>query len=157
MIANSLNQVISPDIQTIVLLETMAGQGSEVGGCVEELREIIDRVECKERIGVCFDTCHTWDSGYDLVNDLDGVLTHFDQVIGLDRLFAVHLNDSKNGCGSHKDRHEKLGQGEIGMEAMKRIVQHPVLTDLPFILETPNEMDGYRKEIEIVKQWFEDI
>ena len=157
MIANSLNQVISPDIQTIVLLETMAGKGSEVGGCFEELREIIDRVECKERIGVCFDTCHTWDSGYDLVNDLDGVLTHFDQVIGLDRLFAVHLNDSKNGCGSHKDRHEKLGQGEIGMEAMKRIVQHPVLTDLPFILETPNEMDGYRKEIEIVKQWFEDI
>ncbi len=153
MIRDGLNQVITPEIQTIVLLETMAGKGSEVGGCFEELREIIDRVDCKEKIGVCFDTCHTWDGGYDLVNDLDGVLNRFDQIIGLERLLAVHLNDSKNDCGSHKDRHEKLGQGMIGMDAMKRIVQHPVLSDLPFILETPNEMEGYRQEIALVRQW----
>lgn len=153
MISDGLNQVITPEIQTIVLLETMAGKGSEVGGCFEELREIIDRVNCKEKIGVCFDTCHTWDGGYDLVNDLDGVLTRFDQIIGLERLLALHLNDSKNDCGSHKDRHEKLGQGKIGMDAMKRIVQHPVLSDLPFILETPNEMEGYKQEIALVRQW----
>ena len=153
MIRDGLNQVITPEIQTIVLLETMAGKGSEVGGCFEELREIIDRVNCKEKIGVCFDTCHTWDGGYDLVNDLDGVLNRFDQIIGLERLLAVHLNDSKNDCGSHKDRHEKLGQGKIGMDAMKRIVQHPVLSDLPFILETPNEMEGYKQEIALVRQW----
>ncbi len=153
MIRDGLNQVITPEIQTTVLLETMAGKGSEVGGCFEELREIIDRVDCKEKIGVCFDTCHTWDGGYDLVNDLDGVLNRFDQIIGLERLLAVHLNDSKNACGSHKDRHEKLGQGMIGMDAMKRIVQHPVLSDLPFILETPNEMEGYRQEIALVRQW----
>lgn len=153
MISDGLNQVITPEIQTIVLLETMAGKGSEVGGCFEELREIIDRVNCKEKIGVCFDTCHTWDGGYDLVNDLDGVLTRFDQIIGLERLLAVHLNDSKNDCGSHKDRHEKLGQGKIGMDAMKRIVLHPVLSGLPFILETPNEMEGYKQEIALVRQW----
>lgn len=155
LIADSLNQVITAEIQTIVLLETMAGKGSEVGGCFEELREIIDRVECKEKIGVCFDTCHTWDGGYDLVNDLDGVLTRFDQIVGLDRLMAVHLNDSKNECGSHKDRHEKLGQGQIGMEAMERIVCHPALSGLPFILETPNDMEGYREEIQIVREWME--
>ncbi len=155
MIAESLNQVITPEIQTIVLLETMAGKGSEVGGCFEELREIIDRVECKDKIGVCFDTCHTWDGGYDLVNDLDGVLTRFDQIVGLDRLYAVHLNDSKNECGSHKDRHEKLGQGQIGMEAMERIVCHPALSGLPFILETPNEMEGYKQEIQIVRGWMD--
>ena len=153
MIRDGLNQVITPEIKTTVLLETMAGKGSEVGGCFEELREIIDRVDCKEKIGVCFDTCHMWDGGYDLVNDLDGVLNRFDQIIGLERLLAVHLNDSKNDCGSHKDRHEKLGQGMIGMDAMKRIVQHPVLSDLPFILETPNEMEGYRQEIALVRQW----
>ena len=152
-IAEGLNQVMRPDMQTTVLLETMAGKGSEVGGAFEELREIIDRVECKEKIGVCFDTCHTWDAGYDLVNDLDGVLQHFDDVIGLDRLKAVHFNDSKNDRGSHKDRHEKLGQGYLGVEAMKRIALHPALAGRPFILETPNEDEGYIAEIHTVLGW----
>lgn len=154
-IAEGLNQVMKPDMQTTVLLETMAGKGSEVGGTFEELREIIDRVECKDKIGVCFDTCHTWDAGYDLVNDLDGVLQHFDDVIGLDRLKAVHFNDSKNHRGSHKDRHEKMGQGHLGMEAMKRIVLHPALAGRPFILETPNEDEGYIAEIHTVLGWME--
>lgn len=152
-IAEGLNQVMRPDMQTTVLLETMAGKGSEVGGAFEELREIIDRVECKEKIGVCFDTCHTWDAGYDLVNDLDGVLQHFDDVIGLDRLKAVHFNDSKNDRGSHKDRHEKLGQGYLGVEAMKRIALHPALAGRPFILETPSEDEGYIAEIHTVLGW----
>lgn len=152
-IAEGLNQVMRPDMQTTVLLETMAGKGSEVGGAFEELREIIDRVECKEKIGVCFDTCHTWDAGYDLVNDLDGVLQHFDDVIGMDRLKAVHFNDSKNDRGSHKDRHEKLGQGYLGVEAMKRIALHPALAGRPFILETPNEDEGYIAEIHTVLGW----
>ena len=152
-IADAINRFVTPDVETILLLETMAGKGTEIGGCFEELREIIDRTNCKEKIGVCFDTCHTWDAGYDLVNDLDGVLTHFDQVIGLDRLLAVHLNDSKNVCGSHKDRHEKLGQGELGMDAMKRIVQHPALAGRPFILETPNDEAGYIDEIRTVRTW----
>ncbi len=152
-IAEALNQVMKPDMKTTVLLETMAGKGSEVGGNFEELREIIDRVECQDKIGVCFDTCHTWDSGYDLVNDLDGVLQHFDDVVGLSRLKAVHFNDSKNERGSHKDRHEKLGQGYLGMEAMKRIALHPKLKGLPFILETPNDDDGYIAEIHTVLGW----
>ena len=152
-IAEALDQALRPEMHTTVLLETMAGKGSEIGGTFEELREIIDRVKCRERIGVCFDTCHTWDAGYDLVSDLDGVLTHFDEVIGLERLKAVHFNDSKNGCGSHKDRHEKLGQGSIGMEGMKRIALHPVLAGLPFILETPNEDEGYIEEIRTVLDW----
>ena len=154
-IAEALNQVMRPEIQTTVLLETMAGKGSEIGGTFEELREIIDRVECKDRIGVCFDTCHTWDAGYDLVNDLDGVLHHFDDVIGLDRLKAIHFNDSKNDRGSHKDRHEKLGKGFLGMEVMKRIALHPALAGLPFILETPNEEEGYIAEIHTVLGWLE--
>ncbi len=153
-ITQGLNEVLSHDMQTTVLLETMAGKGSEVGRSFEELSKIIDLVDCKEKIGVCFDTCHTWDSGYDIVNDLDGVLEKFDNVIGLERLKAVHFNDSKNECGSHKDRHEKLGQGYIGMEAMKRIALHPVFEGLPFILETPNEDDGYIREIAEVKGWF---
>ena len=152
-IADALNQVLTPDMHTIVLLETMAGKGSEVGGSVEELREIIDRVECREKIGVCFDTCHTWDAGYDLVGNLDGVLQHFDDVIGLERLKAVHFNDSKNACGARKDRHEKLGQGCIGMDAMKRIALHPALAGRPFILETPNDDDGYKAEIHTVLEW----
>ena len=152
-IAEGLNQVMRPEMQTTVLLETMAGKGSEVGGTFEELREIIDRVECRDKIGVCFDTCHTWDAGYDLVHDLDGVLQQFDDVIGLNRLKAVHFNDSKNDRGSHKDRHEKLGQGYLGMEAMKRIALHPVLAGLPFILETPNEDEGYIAEIHTVLDW----
>ena len=153
LIAEALNRFLWPEMQTVVLLETMAGKGSEVGGRFEELREIIDRVEQKDKLGVCLDTCHVWDGGYDLVNDLDGVLTAFDKVIGLDRLLAVHFNDSKNPCGSHKDRHEKLGQGQIGMEAMKRIALHPALSDRPFILETPNDDEGYIREIQTVLSW----
>lgn len=152
-ISDVLNQVLTPEIHTTVLLETMAGKGSEIGGTFEELREIIDRVNCREKLGVCFDTCHTWDAGYDLVTDLDGVLHHFDDVIGLSRLRAVHFNDSKNDRGSHKDRHEKLGRGFIGMEAMKRIALHPALQGLPFILETPNEDQGYIEEIRTVREW----
>ena len=154
-ISAALNQVLTPEIRTTVLLETMTGKGSEIGGTFEELREIIDRVDCKEKLGVCFDTCHTWDAGYDLVNGLDGVLRRFDEVIGLSRLKAVHFNDSKNGCGSHKDRHEKLGRGALGMEALKRIALHPAFQGLPFILETPNEDEGYIEEIRIVRGWME--
>lgn len=153
-IAAALNQVLTPNTRTTILLETMAGKGSEIGGNFEELREIIDHVVCKEKIGVCFDTCHTWDAGYDLVNDLDGVLQHFDDVIGLSRLKAVHFNDSKNDRGTHKDRHEKLGRGFLGLEAMKRIAQHPRLQGLPFILETPNDDEGYIREISTVRSWF---
>ena len=156
-IAEALNRFMRPDMKTTVLLETMAGKGSEIGGTFEELREIIDRVECKEKIGVCFDTCHTWDAGYDIVNDPDGVLQHFDDVIGLSRLKAVHFNDSKNERGSHKDRHEKLGQGFLGMEAMKRIALHPALARLPFILETPNDDEGYIEEIHTVQSWMKEM
>ena len=152
-IAEALNSVLTHEMQTTVLLETMAGKGSEVGGTFEELREIIDRVECGDKIGVCFDTCHTWDAGYDIVHDLDGVLQHFDDMIGLSRLKAVHFNDSKNDMGSHKDRHEKLGCGFLGMEAMKRIALHPALQGLPFILETPNEDEGYIAEIHTILDW----
>ena len=153
-IADALNQLLTPDMNTTVLLETMAGKGSEVGGTFEELAEIIDRVECRDKLGVCFDTCHTWDAGYDLINDFDGVLKHFDEVIGLNRLKAVHFNDSKNPCGSHKDRHEKLGLGFLGIEALERIAKHPVLQGLPFILETPNDDEGYIAEIHMVQEWF---
>ena len=153
-IAEALNQLLKPDMNTTVLLETMAGKGSEVGGTFEEMAEIIERVECKEKMGICFDTCHTWDAGYDIVNDFDGVLKHFDEVIGLKRLKAIHFNDSKNPCASHKDRHEKLGQGFIGLEAMKSIACHPLLQGLPFILETPNDDEGYIEEIHTVLEWF---
>ncbi len=154
-IAEGLNKVLWPEMKTTVLLETMAGKGSEVGRNFEELRAIIDRTTCSDKLGVCFDTCHTWDGGYDIVNDLDGVLEHFDKVVGLDRLKAVHFNDSKNVCGAAKDRHEKLGQGFIGMEAMKRFAMHPAFEGLPFILETPNDDEGYIQEIATVKSWFE--
>ena len=154
MIADALNQLMTPTMSTTVLLETMAGKGSEIGGSFEELAEIIRLVECRDKLGICFDTCHTWDAGYDLVDDLDGVLRQFDDVIGLERLKAIHFNDSKNPCGSHKDRHEKLGLGFIGMKALKRIAQHPVLQGLPFILETPNDDDGYIAEIHTVLNWF---
>ena len=153
LIAEALNGVLTQDVGTIILLETMAGKGSEVGGSFEELREIIDRVQLNEKLGVCFDTCHTWDAGYDIAGDLDGVLTRFDKIIGLDRLYAVHFNDSKNPCGSHKDRHEKLGEGYIGMDAMRRIALHPALQNKPFILETPNDDEGYVKEIHTVLSW----
>lgn len=155
LIAETLNEALTAEQSTIVLLETMAGKGSEVGRNFEELREIIDRVELSEKVGVCFDTCHTWDGGYDIVNNLDGVLTEFDRVIGLDRLCAVHFNDSMNPLGAHKDRHQKIGQGEIGAEAMKRIACHPALQGKPFILETPNEDDGYAKEIALIQSWVE--
>ncbi|MBP3727924.1 MAG: deoxyribonuclease IV [Pseudobutyrivibrio sp.] len=152
-IADGLNEALWPDMQTTVLLETMAGKGSEVGKTFEELREIIDRTTLNDKLGVCLDTCHIWDGGYDIVNDFDGVLTKFDKIIGLDRLKAIHFNDSKNECGTAKDRHEKLGQGFIGMEAMKRIALHPALQKLPFILETPNDDAGYMEEIKIVNSW----
>ena len=154
LIAKGLNDVLRPEIKTTVLLETMAGKGSEVGKSFEELQQIIDRVTYKNKLGVCFDTCHVWDAGYDIVNDFDGVLTQFDKIIGLNRLKAVHFNDSKNDCGSHKDRHEKLDEGMIGMEALKRIALHPVMEKLPFILETPNDDEGYISEIRTVNEWF---
>lgn len=157
MIADALNAILTKEQTTTVLLETMAGKGSEVGRSFEELREIIDRVTLKEKLGVCFDTCHVWDAGYDIVNDLDGVLTQFDKVIGLERLRAVHFNDSMNVCGSHKDRHQKIGQGEIGLEAMKRVALHPVLAGKPFILETPNDDEGYAAEIAMIKEWTKEI
>ena len=153
-IVAALNKTLKPEMSTIVLLETMAGKGTEIGGKFEELKAIIDQVECQSKIGVCFDTCHTWDAGYDVVNDLDGVLTKFDQIIGLDRLKAVHFNDSKNPCGAHKDRHELLGEGHLGLEAMKRIALHEALANKPFILETPNDEAGYKREIALVKGWF---
>ncbi len=153
VIAGALNEILTPEQSTTVLLETMAGKGSEVGRSFEELREIIDRVEWKDKVGVCFDTCHVWDAGYDIVNDLDGVLQEFDRVIGLDRLCAVHFNDSMNDRGSHKDRHQKIGEGKIGLEAMKRVALHPVLTGKPFILETPNDDEGYAREIAMIKEW----
>lgn len=156
LIAQALNDTLCPEMQTTVLLETMAGKGTEMGRSFEELKAIIDRVQLRDKLGVCFDTCHVWDAGYDIVNDLDGVLQQFDDIIGLDRLCAVHFNDSKNPCGARKDRHEKLGQGNIGMEAMKRIALHPALQNKPFILETPNDDQGYIEEIRIVKSWMEN-
>ena len=153
LIAAALDRVLKPDLPFTVLLETMAGKGSEVGGSFDELRQIIENVRHPEKLGVCMDTCHVWDAGYDIVNDLDGVLTRFDQTIGLPRLKAVHLNDSKNDLGARKDRHEKLGDGHIGADALRRIVRHPVLRDLPFILETPNDDAGYIREIAAVKEW----
>lgn len=154
LIAEGLNAVLRPEMNTTILLETMAGKGSEVGKSFDELQKIIDRVTLKDKLGVCFDTCHVWDAGYNIVNDLDGVLTQFDKIIGLNRLKAVHFNDSKNDCGSHKDRHEKLDEGMIGMEALKRIALHPVMEKLPFILETPNDDEGYISEIRTVNEWF---
>ena len=151
MIADMLNEILTADMTTTVLLETMAGKGSEVGKEFEELREIIDRVELKEKMGVCLDTCHVWDGGYDIVNDLDGVIARFDDVIGLDRLKAIHLNDSMNVLGAHKDRHAKIGEGEIGLDALVRVINHPCLKNLPFYLETPNEIPGYAKEINLLR------
>lgn len=151
LIADTLNRVLKPDMSTLVLLETMAGKGSEVGRNFEELRCIIDHVELSDKMGVCLDTCHVWDGGYDIAEHLDDVLKEFDDVIGLERLKAIHLNDSMNRCGAHKDRHEKIGQGHIGKEAFERIVNHPRLRDLPFYLETPNELEGYGAEIAMLR------
>lgn len=153
MIAEVLNETLRPDQKTTVLLETMAGKGSEVGRTFEELRQILDRVDCADKVGVCLDTCHVWDGGYDIVGGLDGVLRKFDEIIGLDRLLAVHLNDSKNDCRAAKDRHEKLGQGHIGPDALRAVVTHPLLQDRPFILETPNDDAGYAAEIAQVRSW----
>jgi len=151
-IADCLNASVSEGTVP-VLLETMAGKGSEIGGKFEELREIIDRCadSIRPRIGVCLDTCHVYDAGYDIVNDLDGVLTMFDSVVGLGRLRAVHLNDSKNPYSSHKDRHELLGKGSLGSDAFRRVINHPVLHDLPFYLETPNDLEGYAAEIALLR------
>lgn len=154
-IADMLNEILKPDQTTTVLLETMSGKGSEVGRNFQELRQIIDQVELKEKLGVCLDTCHVWDGGYDIVNDLDGVLTEFDQIIGLDRLKAIHLNDSMNGLGSHKDRHAKIGEGEIGLEALVRVINHPATRGIPFILETPNDDEGWRREISLLREKYE--
>ncbi len=151
LIVDQLNAVLKPEQTTRVLLETMAGKGSEVGSRFEELREIIDGVELSDHMGVCMDTCHVSDAGYDIVNDLDGVLQHFDNVIGLDRLAAVHINDSMNPLGAHKDRHQKIGQGFLGTETFARVINHPALRDKPFFLETPNELDGYAAEIAMLR------
>ena len=151
-IAEMLNSILKPEQTTTVLLETMSGKGSEVGSRFEELREIIDRIELSDHLGVCLDTCHIWDGGYDIVNHLDEVLTEFDRVIGLSRLRAIHLNDSLNPLGAHKDRHARIGEGYIGAEALIRVVQHPALKHLPFYLETPNDPDGYAAEIALMRE-----
>lgn len=153
-IAELLNHILKPEQTTTVLLETMAGKGSEVGGKFEELREILDRVELKDKMGVCLDTCHISDAGYDIIHDLDGVLETFDKIIGLDRLKAIHLNDSKNPPESHKDRHEKVGQGYLGIETLEKVINHPKLKHLPFLLETPNELPGYAEEIKQLKSLY---
>lgn len=154
-IAEILNEVLTKDQTTTVLLETMSGKGSEVGRNFQELRQIIDQVNLKEKLGVCLDTCHVWDGGYDIVNDLDGVLAEFDQIIGLDRLKAIHLNDSMNGLGSHKDRHARIGEGEIGLEALVSVINHPATRGIPFILETPNDDEGWRREIALLREKYE--
>lgn len=154
LIIEALNYVLNENQQTTVLLETMAGKGTEVGKTFEQLKQIIDGVDLKDKLGVCLDTCHVYDAGYDIVNDLDGVLKKFDTVIGLDKLNAIHLNDDKNPFGSHKDRHEKIGEGSIGIEAFEKIINHPKLRNLPFYLETPNELDGYAKEIAFLKNLY---
>lgn len=150
-IAEMLNTVLTENQTTLVLLETMAGKGTEVGRSFHELRAIIDRVELKDKMGVCLDTCHVYDAGYDIVNNLDGVLEEFDRIVGIERLKAIHINDSKNPFESHKDRHEKIGEGSIGLDAFVRIINHPQLKELPFFLETPNDIDGYEKEIELLR------
>lgn len=154
LIVNQLNEVLTKEQTTTVLLETMAGKGTEVGRSFEEINEIIQGVHLKEKMGVCLDTCHVYDAGYDIVNDLDGVLEEFDRIIGIDRLKAIHLNDSKNPFESHKDRHEKIGEGSLGLGAILRIINHPKLRNLPFYLETPNELDGYENEIKILREGY---
>ena len=156
LIAGLLNELLTVDMTTTVLLETMAGKGTEVGRNFEELREILDQVKLSEKMGVCLDTCHVHDAGYDIVNHLDEVLTEFDKVVGLSRLKAVHLNDSMNPLGSRKDRHEKIGQGTIGLDAFVRIINHPALRHLPFVLETPNDSDGYAQEIRLLREMFRE-
>lgn len=156
MIADALNSALKPEHHTTVLLETMAGKGSEMGRNFEEIRAILDRVKLQDKVCVCFDTCHTWDSGYNLTEELDRVLEEFDRIIGLDKLKAVHFNDSMNPCGSHKDRHQKIGEGELGAETLRAVVRHPLLQGRPFILETPNDDAGYAGEIALVREWMAD-
>lgn len=152
MIIDALNQVLKPEQTTMLLLETMSGKGSEVGGTFEEIAAIIAGVDLPDHVGVCLDTCHVWDAGYDIVNDLEGVLAEFDRVIGLDKLMAIHLNDSLNPCGSHKDRHAAIGEGRIGAEALIAVTKHPELCDLPFFLETPHDkLSGYAEEIALLR------
>ena len=156
LIAKMLDEVYTPELPTAVLLETMAGTGSEVGRSFGELRAIMDAAKVGDRLGVCLDTCHVYDAGYDIVGDLDGVLEEFDRVIGLDRLRAIHINDSKNPMDSHKDRHERIGEGSIGLDAMTRIINHPALRHLPFYLETPNELPGYAQEIALLRRRYRE-
>ena len=156
LIAKMLDEVYTPELPTAVLLETMAGKGSEVGRSFGELRAIMDAAKVGDRLGVCLDTCHVYDAGYDIVGDLDGVLEEFDREIGLDRLRAIHINDSKNPMGSHKDRHERIGEGSIGLDAMTRIINHPALRHLPFYLETPNELPGYAQEIALLRRRYRE-
>lgn len=151
-IAEMLNEILTKKQTTTVLLETMSGKGSEVGRNFEELKAIIDKVKLKDKLGVCLDTCHIWDGGYDVVNNFDGVLDEFDKIIGLEKLKAIHLNDSKNDLASHKDRHEKIGEGKIGLDAISKIINNDRIKELPFYLETPNEIDGYEREIELLKK-----
>lgn len=155
LIVDHINRVQEFNVNTTLLLETMAGKGSEVGRSFEELQTIIEKVERKDMLGVCLDTCHVYDGGYDIVNDLDGVLKQFNETIGIERLKAIHLNDSMNPFASHKDRHQKIGEGSIGIEAMERIINHPMLKELPFYLETPNDIDGYAKEIAWLKSLYQ--
>lgn len=147
-----LNHILRPEQTTIVLIETMAGKGTEIGKTFEELTRILDGIKLQDKVGICMDTCHVYDAGYDIVNHLDEVLEEFDHIIGLQRLRAIHINDSKNPIGSHKDRHEKIGEGTIGLDAFIRIINHPKLRHLPFVLETPNEIEGYQKEIELLRE-----
>ncbi len=156
-IADALNEILTEEQNTTVLLETMAGKGTEVGRSFQEIAEIISKVNLKEKMGVCLDTCHIHDAGYDIVNDLDNVLDEFDKIIGLERLKAIHLNDSKNPFESHKDRHETIGNGYIGLDAITRIINHPKLRNLPFYLETPNELDGYKKEIQLLRERYIEL
>ena len=151
-IAEMLNEILTKEQTTTVLLETMSGKGSEVGRNFEELKAIINKVKLKDKLGVCLDTCHIWDGGYDVVNNFDGVLDEFDKIIGLEKLKAIHLNDSKNDLASHKDRHEKIGEGKIGLDAISKIINNDRIKELPFYLETPNEIDGYEREIELLKK-----
>ena len=156
-IAEILNEVLTEEQTSTVLLETMSGKGSEVGATFEEIRAIIDKTEKKDKLGVCLDTCHIWDGGYDIVNNLDEVLEEFDNVIGLSNLKAIHLNDSMNGLGSHKDRHAKIGEGQIGLEALVRVICHPALQGIPFILETPNDDEGWTKEIALLRERYNAV
>lgn len=155
MIAEMLNEVLTEDQTTTVLLETMSGKGTEMGRNFEELRQILDLVEKKDKMGICLDTCHVWDGGYDIVNDFDGVLEEFDRIIGLEKLKAIHLNDSLNDLGSHKDRHARIGEGRIGLEALVRVIRYPRLEGIPFILETPNDDEGWAAEIRTLREAYE--